>query len=157
MLIDADLRQPTLHDMFSLPNVTGLGDALAGTGDVSCEVFDVRPHLSVLTAGRPNRDPISALTSERMRQLIAAASAEHDWVIIDTPPAGLLPDADLLAAMVDVVILVVAAGRAHYRLLQRSVDALGRNRVFGVVLNRVASRDLMSGYHTYYEAYGSNS
>jgi capsular exopolysaccharide synthesis family protein len=112
-LIDADLRRPTIHDMFGLPNVSGLNDVLSARGDASCEIFDMSPCLSVLTAGRPNPDPISGLTSERMRQLVAAASEEFEWVILDTPPVGLLPDAGLLGGMVDTVVLVVAAGRNH--------------------------------------------
>jgi capsular exopolysaccharide synthesis family protein len=153
-LIDADLRRPTIHDVFNLPNVSGLNDVLKRNSEASCEIFEVSPHLSVLTAGRPNPDPISGLTSDRMRRLVAAAAEEYDWVVIDTPPVGLLPDANLLASMVHVVLLVIAAGRTPYRLVTRSVEALGRDRIFGVVLNRVAA-DNWDGYGSYYyEAYG---
>jgi protein-tyrosine kinase len=154
-LIDADLRRPTVHDMFGLPNVSGLNDVLDAHGDSTCEIFDVTSYLSVLTAGRPNPDPIGGLTSERMRQLVAAAAQEFEWVIIDTPPVGLLPDANLLASMVDTVVLIVAAGRAQYRLVHRTVEALGRERIFGVVLNRAAIDPLWGGYGSYYyDAYG---
>jgi protein-tyrosine kinase len=156
-LIDADLRRPTVHDMFGLPNVTGLNEVLNARGDAACEMFDVSPCLSVLTAGRPNPDPIGGLTSERMRQLITAAAKEFDWVIVDTPPVGLLPDAGLLAGMVDTVVLVVAAGRTQYRMVHRTVEAIGRERIFGVVLNRAAIDPLWGGYGSYYyEAYGSD-
>jgi capsular exopolysaccharide synthesis family protein len=158
ILIDADLRRPTIHDVFNLPNVSGLNDVLKANSDNSCEVFEVSPHLSVLTAGRPNPDPISLLTSERMRRLIATATEEYDWVIVDTPPVGLLTDANLLASMVHIVLLVVAAGRTPYRLVTRSVEALGRDRIFGVVLNRVAAGDSWEGYGSYYyEAYGPDA
>ena len=110
----------------------------------------------MLTAGRPNSNPVGVLTSDRMRRLVAAAAQEHDWVIIDTPPVALLPDANLLAGMVDVAVLVVAAGRAPFRLLNRSIEALGRERIFGVVLNRASADDLVAGYGSYYyEAYQS--
>jgi protein-tyrosine kinase len=156
-LIDADLRRPTVHDMFGLPNVTGLNDALNARGDATCEMFDVSPCLSVLTAGRPNPDPIGGITSDRMRRLVAAAAREFDWVILDTPPVGLLPDAGLLASMVDTVVLVVAAGRTQYRQVHRTVEAIGRERIFGVVLNRAAIDPLWGGYGSYYyEAYGSD-
>jgi capsular exopolysaccharide synthesis family protein len=156
-LIDADLRRPTVHDMFGLPNVSGLNDALISRGDAACEIFDVSPSLAVLTAGRPNPDPISGLTSDRMRQIVAAASKEFDWVILDTPPVGLLPDAGLLAGMVDTVVLIVAAGRAQYRLVHRTVEAIGRDRIFGVVLNRSTIDQLWGGYGSYYyQAYGAD-
>ena len=63
----------------------------------------------LLLAGRPDSDPMSGLTSSRMSRLIREASATFDWVVIDTPPVVLLPDANLLAAMVDAAILVVGA------------------------------------------------
>ena len=156
-LIDADLRRPTVHDMFGLPNVSGLNDVLSARGNTACEIFEVSPCLSVLTAGRPNPDPVSGLTSERMRALVAAASKEFEWVILDTPPVGLLPDAGLLGGMVDTVVLVIAAGRTQYRMIHRTVEAIGRDRIFGVVLNRAAIDPLWGGYGSYYyQAYGSD-
>ena len=157
-LIDADLRRPTIHEMFDLPNVSGLNDVLVQSDSTAgCEIFEVSPQLAVLTAGRPNPDPIGGLTSERMRRLVAAAAGEFDWVIIDTPPVGLLTDAKLLASMVDAVILVVAAGQTPYRLVHRAVEALGRERIFGVVLNKVAAQDLWRDYGSYsYYGYASS-
>ena len=71
-----------------------------------------------------------------MKQLIADASQQFDWVILDTPPVGLMPDANLLAAMVDVAFVVVNAGHTPYPLVQKAVEAIGIERVLGVVLNR---------------------
>ena len=64
----------------------------------------------MLTAGRPDPDPMSVLTSDRMRRVLDEAARSFDWVIIDTPPVGLLTDAHLLASLVDTVVLVVRAG-----------------------------------------------
>ena len=76
---------------------------------------------------------MSGLTSSRMRRLIVEAAATFDWVIIDTPPVVLLPDANLLAAMVDAAILVIGApARRRTSSITRAVDALGRNRILGV-------------------------
>ena len=159
LLMDADLRRPTVHDLFDLPNVSGLNDVLhARDASLRCEVFEVTPQLSVLTAGRPNPDPIGGLTSERMRQLVAAGTAEYDWVVIDTPPVGLLTDARLMSSIVDAVVFVISAGRTPYRLVHRAVEALGRDRIFGVVLNKVAVQDLWRDYGSYsYSYYGYGS
>jgi len=156
VLMDADLRRPTIHDMFDLPNVAGVNDVLqARDASLRCELIEVSYQLSVLTAGRPNPVPIGGLTSERMRQLVAAATAEFDWIIIDTPPVGLLTDARLMSSMVDAVIFVVAAGQTPYRLVHRAVESLGRDRIFGVVLNKVAVQDLWRDYGAYsYSYYG---
>ena len=79
---------------------------------------------------------MAGLTSDRMRRVIDEAREAFDWVIVDTPPVGLLTDANLLASMVDGAVLVVKAEHTPYQLVQRAVDALGRNRILGVVLNR---------------------
>lgn len=157
LLIDADLRRPSVHALFDIPNVCGLRDALqddAGLG----RPLQATPTLSILTAGRPDPDPMSGLTSNRMRDLVQRAAAEFDWVVIDTPPITLMPDAKLLAEMADVALLVIHAGSTPHRLVQRAVDALGRNRILGVVLNRVDLRTLAGGYgnsyYGYYASYG---
>jgi Mrp family chromosome partitioning ATPase len=86
-----------------------------------------------------------------MHELIRDARAAFDWVILDTPPVGLLTDANLLAAMVDGVVMVVAAGKVPYKVVQRAADALGRERIIGVVLNRAADAPFGEGYK--YEGY----
>jgi len=136
LLIDADLRRPTLHTLLNVPNVTGLNDVLEAREDRKLTIVEVAPGLSVLPAGRPNPDPMSGLTSPRMRAIVQEASSKFDWVILDTPPIELLPDASLLAEMVDGVILVVGAGRTPFRSIERAVQIIDRKRIFGVVLNR---------------------
>lgn len=151
LLVDADLRRPMMHETFQVPNVTGLNDALKAQMDRRLAITEISPRLSLLPAGRPDPDPMSGLTSDRMRRLIREAAERFDWVILDTPPVGLLPDANLLAAMADVVVLVVDAGRTPCAQVQKSVGALGRDRIIGVLLNR-ASDDIVpgGGYGYYY-------
>lgn len=155
LLIDADLRRPSVHEVFQMQNSSGLTDGLRAPADQKLKVVEVTDRLSVLTSGRPTSDPMSLLTSERMVRLIEEASERFDWVIMDTPPVGLLSDANLLGAMVDAAVLVVAAGRTPFDMVQRAVDAIGRDRIFGVVLNRVEERAVYGGYSYsgYYHAY----
>jgi protein-tyrosine kinase len=160
LLIDADLRRPTLHEVFQLPNVSGLNDGLKADADRKLTVLEISPRLSLLPAGRPEPDPMSALTSDRMRRVIQEAAAKYDWVVLDTPPVGLLPDAHLLAAMVNVAVLVVQAGRTPCALIQRAIESLDRKRVIGVVLNWVDDRATAPGgkYEYYYaRGYGRQS
>ena len=153
LLIDADLRRPSVHQLFEVPNVVGLGDGLKSDTEQKLSLIQVSQYLTVLPAGRPDPDPMGGLTSERMRRIIQEAAARFDWVIIDTPPVGFLSDANLLVAMVDVAIFVVRAGKSPYRLIQRALDAVGRNRILGVVLNAVDESADVAGY-TYYGYYG---
>lgn len=144
LLIDGDLRRPTTHDVLEVPNILGSGVGLTTETDQKLSLIQVSPRLSVLTAGQPDADPMSRLASDRMRRVLAEAAAQFDWVIIDTPPVGAVPDANLLATMADVVLLVVQAGKTPARLVQRTAEALGRERVIGVVLNRTEDRIVSS-------------
>jgi capsular exopolysaccharide synthesis family protein len=160
LLIDGDLRKPSLDAVFNVDSRPGLNDVLAAADDRALPVHHVSPHLSLLTAGRASADPMAGLVSDRVRDLIDDARARFDWVIIDTPPIGLLSDANLLSAMADGAILVVRAGATPYELVQRAIQTIGRERVLGVVLNRVTS--LVAGldrkyYGGYYGAHRSET
>jgi protein-tyrosine kinase len=155
LLIDADLRRPSLHEIFQIPNIAGLNEALT-TMDMLPPAFALSPRLTLLPAGRPNPDPIGVLTSQAMRDLVRDAGAGFDWVIVDTPPVGLLTDANLLARMVDAVVMVVAVGKVSYKIVQRAADALGRDRIIGVVLNRAADSPFGDTYK-YEGYYGGNT
>jgi capsular exopolysaccharide synthesis family protein len=152
LLIDADMRRPSIHDIFRIPNVDGLGVGLSAEGDQKLTLVEVTPHLTILPAGKPDPNPISGLTSERMRRILAEAAAKFDWVVVDTPPIGVLPDAKILAEMTDTVVLVIGAGTTPFKPIQRAVEALGRQRIAGVVLNRIAEPESTLNYyaHQYY-------
>jgi protein-tyrosine kinase len=156
LLIDADLRRPTLHETFQVPNVSGLGDGLRSEAEQKLSLVQVSPRLTLLTAGRPDPDPMSGLTSGRMKRVLEEAASRFEWVIIDTPPVGLLPDARLLAGMADATLLVIRAKTTPYQLAKRAVDAIGRERIFGIVLNR-AEDGLGAGSYDYYSYYDSYS
>lgn len=140
LLVDADLRRPSVHVVFDLPNTAGLRERLVAETEALLPI-PVSPHLAVLTAGTAPVDPMSALVSDRMRAVLSAGAAVSDWVVLDTPPVELLPDAKLLASLADVAILVVHAGSTSCQLSQRAVEAIGRDRILGVVLNQVSAPD----------------
>jgi capsular exopolysaccharide synthesis family protein len=136
LLIDADLRRPSLHTIFKVRGAPGLNEGLTAPDEPKLPLHDVSPRLTILPAGMPNSDPMAGLTSRRMQGLIDEAREAFAWVIIDTPPVGLLTDANLLASMVDGVVLVVKAGSTPYDLVKRAVDTIGPSKLLGVVLNQ---------------------
>jgi capsular exopolysaccharide synthesis family protein len=139
LLIDADLRRPRVHELFQV----SLGAGLAGrlmTAERWMPVVRLTRSLALLPAGRPVADPGEVLGSDRMRAVLADASASFDWVILDTPPAVLLPDAGLVAPLVEAVVLVVEAGKTPCEQVESTVETLGRDRLLGVVLNRTPER-----------------
>jgi receptor protein-tyrosine kinase len=149
LLIDADLRRPNVHEMFGLPNEHGLIESLQYANGGRLPVCNVSNNLWVLTAGRPTSDPMSSLVSEAMKQLLADAAEQFDWVIIDTPPVALMPDANLLAGMIDAALLVISASTTPYPFVQRAAAAIGPERILGVVLNRADRTAIAHEYGNY--------
>jgi capsular exopolysaccharide synthesis family protein len=152
LLIDADLRRPTIHEIFKLPNVKGLSEGLRSERE-SLSLLSVTPLLSVLPAGQPGPNPMAGLTSERMRILIEEAAAVYDWVLLDAPPVGIMPDANLLVRLTEGVIFVIAAGLTPYSLVARAVDEIGRENIVGTVLNRIDPENMPATmyYDRYYQ------
>jgi protein-tyrosine kinase len=154
LLVDADLRRPCIHELFQVPNLTGLNDGLKSDVDRKVPIIRITDHLTILTAGRPESDPMSTLASDRMRRVLEEAGSTFDWVIVDTPPVGLLSDARLMASLVDTVLLVVRAGSTPTQAIRSAADAVGRDRILGVVLNRAESNGPGATYA--YEYYGKS-
>ncbi|HUQ87460.1 MAG TPA: CpsD/CapB family tyrosine-protein kinase [Vicinamibacterales bacterium] len=149
LLIDADLRRPRMREMFALPSAEGLTDSLAQPREGKLPVQQITPRLWVLTSGHVLPDPMSLLVSPAMKQLIDDAKESFDWVVVDTPPIAILPDANLLAGMIDTTLLVVSAQSTPYPMVQRAAQAVGTNRILGVVLNRAEEIGLPKNYGYY--------
>ncbi len=154
LLIDADLRRPTLHEVFRVPNVSGLNEGLKSEREGRLAVLKVTETLTLLPAGRPDPDPMSSLTSARMADIVREGASRFDWVIVDSAPVGLLADAKLLSTMIDNVLLVVRANRTPFASVTRAIESLGRDRVLGVILNAIEAAELDSyrDYSGYYHA-----
>jgi capsular exopolysaccharide synthesis family protein len=155
LLIDADLRRPSLHEILRLPNSVGLSDSLRHPERSIAKYHAVTSTLSVFSAGRPDSDPMAGLVSDTMNRILTEATQRFDWVIVDTPPVALLPDANLLAAMIDTALLVIGANSTPYPLIRRAIEAIGEQRILGVVLNRMAVADIVASYNYYGYGYGA--
>jgi protein-tyrosine kinase len=151
LLIDADLRLPSLHTMFGVPNRRGLSEALLEDRDPN--IVEVSSRLSVMTAGRPGPTPLAGLTSARMGALLKQCATEYDWVLLDTSPVGVIPDGQVLARLIGAVILVIHAGSTPAEVVERTVADLGSELILGTVLNRVEERRIPEA--GYYSAYGA--
>ena len=154
LVIDADLRCPSLHTILDIPNNRGLSEALVD-GQHELPFTDVSARLSALTAGNSAATPLAGLSSQRMRDLLDTCAARFDWVLIDTPPVGVLPDAQVVARLVGEVILVIGAGSTPAAAIERAVAELGGpDAITGTVLNRVEERHIADA--GYYHSYGAS-
>ena len=156
LLIDGDLRRPCLHSVFGVQNVSSFFEKGASAAHSVSSAAKISTTLSLIPGGRPQSDPLQILTSAAMQALIKEATGRFDWVILDTPPVGLLPDANLLTAAVDGVLMVVQAGRTPYDAIQKSIDVVGREHILGVVLNRAdkSATPYVGDYAGYYVTSG---
>lgn len=153
LLIDADLRKPSVHTLFGVPNQRGL-TTLLGDDELRIDGLIRRTdqdRLRILTSGPVPTNPAEIVGSPRMRALIGALAQQHDLVIVDSPPLQMVADPAILSSYLDGTLLVVGLGRSRRGAVRRGVEALGRAhaRVLGVVLNGLSERDY-SDYQSYY-------
>jgi protein-tyrosine kinase len=151
LLIDADLRRPSIHDVFGISNQYGLCDALR-PGARPLQFSRVSPMLWVLPAGPTDANPMGALASDRMERLLDEVGSSFDWILLDAPPVALMADAGLLARLTRAVIVVIGAGSTPYALVEKVVAELGRENIIGTVMNRVEEDATQwSGYYSNYD------
>lgn len=155
ILVDSDLRRPSLHKLFRAPNKRGITTALmqGGQGMIGDHLSHTGiENLFLLSSGPLPPNPAELLGSQRMAQLVEALKAQADMVVFDSPPVLAVADATLLARICDATLLVVLAESTRGEAISRAknqIDQAGSN-LLGVVLNRVSSSS--SGYY-YYQKY----
>jgi len=148
LLIDADMRHPSQHTVWELPNSLGLSNVIVEQIQLKTAIAQAMPNLYVLTSGLVPPNPLALLNSRRMASLIEDFSQTYDFVIIDTPPISAAADARILSAMTDGMLMVVqpklvdsASAIAAKELLEQS----GQN-ILGMVINAVIPENEPDSY-----------
>ena len=156
LVIDADLRRPTVHRLFGCEKTPGLSELLTGDPkDIKEYVKNTyTDNLYVLPAGESPPNPVGILGSEKMKQLVEEASNQFDVVLFDSPPVIAMADASILATGLDLTLLVLQAGSTKRHVAMQAKELLQRLRIniFGVVLNGV-DYSKRYGYYYYYYHY----
>jgi succinoglycan biosynthesis transport protein ExoP len=151
LLIDADLRKPSMHRVLSLPNEVGLSNVLAGRSKVEDVVQDSGlPNLDFLATGPLPPNPAELLSSARLVDLLEKLESVYDLVVFDAPPVMGLADAPLLASRAGGIVFVVEANRSHHGSAKTALKRLlaAHARVLGVVLTKFDAKT--TGYGEYY-------
>jgi capsular exopolysaccharide synthesis family protein len=158
LIVDCDMRKPTMHNLFRLRNFAGLVDALVKDLDLSDMSHEPLPGLKVVTTGPIPPNPAELLSSRRFTELLNQPREEFDYVLLDVPPVGIVSDPTIAATQGDGVLLVVNAQntrKGSVREAMRSLEGVGAN-VLGTVMNNVkASKG--GYYYRYNYAYGRES
>jgi len=157
LLIDADVRRPALHRAMDVLREPGLTNLLIGDAEIREAVRpNVLPNLDVLPSGPFPPNPSELLNSKKMQQLLRHFEGTYTHIILDSPPILAVTDSAILATHTDGMVLVLRSGATEQRAAERAVDQVRRVgvRVFGAVLNEVASSTVEESYYMqYYYSY----
>jgi len=157
LLVDADIRRPALHRAMDILREPGLTDLLVGAADVRTAIRpNVLPNLDVLPSGPFPSNPSELLNSKKMQQLLRDFEGTYTHIILDSPPILAVTDSAILGTHTDGLVLVLRSGETEQRAAERAVDQVRRVgvRVFGAVLNEVASSTVEESYYMqYYYSY----
>ncbi len=167
LLIDGDLRRPSIHKLLGAPNKKGLAEFLSGSAgyneimqrDRNVENADKQNasdlfNLTFIPAGKSEGQTVELGGNHRFTELIASLAPQFDWIIIDSPPVMAVTDAVDLARASDAVLLVARGEKTPFDVAQRAQAAFSGSRVLGFVLNAV--KNAPSG-RNYYKYYGSET
>lgn len=157
LLIDADLRKPTIHKKLNLSNQVGLSDLIVQKLNPKEVIQKVDEQFHVLTAGKIPPNPAELVGSEKMSQLLSYLKETYDYIIIDTPPVLSVTDPQLLALKADGTLLVVRAEKTKQKIVLNAFKELEKLNVnvIGSILNDCGQK--MGGYSQYYYQYEEQS
>jgi capsular exopolysaccharide synthesis family protein len=151
LLLEGDLRRPSLAKQFGLGKIPGLSEWLQGEARPIQHIYRLEgPNVWFLPAGRPPENPLELMQSGRLSELLNQLAAWFDWIIIDSPPILPLADTSVWARLADGILLVTREGTTKSRMLQRGLQALEQSKLLGAVVNSSANTD----HANYYQRYG---
>ncbi len=157
ILLDADMRRPSLHRMFEVPNSHGLTTLLRADGTAISSIAHQsdEPNLKVITTGPLPPNPAELLGSQRMRDVLTRLLSEADLIVVDSPPLHAVTDAAVLASEMDGTLLVIHSGHTRRGAVRQAIEALERvgANVVGAALNMVTARSSAGYYYRYYGEY----
>ena len=143
LLIDCDIRRPCIHTQFGFGNVPGLSDHLSKGIPVSSLLLKTKVNkLSILPGGNPTHNPSELMSSQQMSKLLQEVKYRYSdrFIVIDTPPPKLTAEASALSRQVDGVLLVIEYGRTSREMVSDLVKTIGKEKIIGIVLNKLDMR-----------------
>ena len=152
LLLDGDLRRPSLAQMFGLDQMPGICELLQGERSVTTSIYRLKgPTIWFLPAGSFAGNPLELMQSSRLSSLINQLAPLFEWIIIDSPPVLPLADTSVWSRLVDGVLLVTRQGTTEKRQLQRGLEVLEREKLLGALLNSSLSAAHSDYYYHYHE------
>lgn len=152
LLIDLDLRKPSVHKQFNISNRNGLTDLLLNKDDYKNYITNVSPGLDVITSGKIPSNPAEIINSKAIRDELMELSSYYDYVFLDTPPIALVSDPITISTYADAVILAVAYSETEKETAQKSIESLKQvnANIIGTILNKLPVTKNNKYYYSYY-------
>jgi capsular exopolysaccharide synthesis family protein len=150
LLIEGDLRRPTIAQQFGLGRLAGLGEWLQGTRESISNIYRLADfNFWMMPAGNPPSNPLELMQSGNLARLMSHVGDLFDWIIVDSPPLLPLADTTVWARVTDGTLLVARVGKTQKAQLQRALDQVKKSDLLGVVLNG-SEESNYKGYYSYY-------
>lgn len=145
LLIDCDLRKPSIHKKFSISNKVGLSDYLVGEAAYEEVVVKYKDNLNIIPSGTIPPNPAEMISSNKMKAFVEKCKEDYDCVLVDAPPVIAATDAQILSTFIDGVLLVVASAQTDKDAAVKAKELLlnVKANIIGVVLTKAKSK---SGY-----------
>lgn len=163
LLIDCDIRRPSIHTQFGFDNVPGLSEHLANGPPLSSFILKTEvDKLSILPGGTPPPNPSELLSSQRMSKLLEEVKERYSdrYIVIDSPPPKLTAETSAISRQVDGVLLVVEYGSTPRQMVSDLIGIMGKDKILGIILNKLDMRfssyyglGKYKSYSKYYQKY----
>ena len=150
LLIEGDMRRPTLADQLGLGRLAGLAEWLQGGLEKPSNIYRLEgPGFWIMPAGEPPANTLELMQSGRLSMLMTHLTSLFDWIIVDSPPLLPLADTTVWARLTDGTLLVAREGKTEKRPLERGLEVIKKSELLGVVLNGCSNTDHDSYYQRY--------
>ncbi len=150
LIIDSDLRRPSLADYLGIESKSGLSEVLTGGASLTESIIRLQPSgLHLLPGGAARSDVAELISGPRFAEILDECRRHFDFIIIDAPPLGIFTDASLLINLADGAMLVVRANHTKFKDVDRILDSLPRERMLGTILNQAEVPLMDESYYKY--------
>ena len=152
LVIDLDLRNPSVHKMYGIGNTYGVMDYLKNTRDLDKCINKIEENIHVLTPGAIPPNPTEILSSKKMEKFIKEVESKYDYVFIDAPPVGIVSDGIIISKYTDGVMFVVGANETDINYIKEVIDNMRKSdvNIIGSILNKYDMANNAYGYYGYY-------
>ncbi len=150
LIIDCDLRRPSIHNYFNVQQNPGLSDAALSRASIFQFIMPITNNLDVITAGSTVKDPMAIIDSNWFMNTLASLMPLYDYIILDCPPVLLCPETTKIVMLTDKTLMVVKGWETTRRLVKDALQIISKDKLLGIILNNTSEESRQYKYNHYY-------